>query len=746
MKSKKPNPSPVIVKLLHDPGAEQTKNLRVYVVDTGGKVIEHAAFEGAEARLKLSKEMLEGKAKVYIAPNLGDRVSGKKITERTLLKANAYEAVKNFNDNILSVYRIPPGILIPFPYYNCLITGHINKYFFINGQWTNLPLCDMRVHICEVETELVWPYIPIYYRRIPDWVIVEIGQKIIDLHTVTVVRPPIPIPDPIGPVSNKINLPLRSLSLKNTNAQNAVKINSAANAARVNSPAKLPENVLSAMGSGSIDIIRQTMIDYHDLIYPYLCFWPIYWPWIYTCDEETIVTTDCNGHFEMWENTFSEDGLLNIYIWIEAYIGGTWVTVYNPPLPCNTWWDYSCGSDINITITDPRVEPCHCGVGGPGDAFWFRSIGSSAGALHIEQNLAHTQLVQSTNFPNVGCTDALGISDYISPFGGSLSLQVFAGENIYSSGSGVTHFRWKATRIYDENLNWIPSGFQTTSILNADGKVYREYVVKFGTFTYLSFNLEIAPDGTGNNVAFRIPNQDIMLEPTIVAAYPGHEIFWRDIFWTSATVDSSGFPMATGNGLYRFDLELGTYSGSNFVVTDVDPRTFQISQSGDLDSSQDPTAPYLNMIGPLAHNYTMLVRIDNAQCTAHIHDAQLETGALSGPCGFIKYTDVNQDVLLSFEASHPRNFASFSYNVYKGNHTQDTGIHPAGYVFSTVSPFTLAAGLFSDNFTVNDLLNGCPGQAAFSENLYVAALATNGSARLYGYDASDVNAFALSNT
>jgi hypothetical protein len=234
------------------------------------------------------------------------------------------------------------------------------------------------------------------------------------------------------------------------------------------------------------------------------------------------------------------------------------------------------------------------------------------------------------------------------------------------------------------------------------------------------------------------------MEPTIVAAYPGHEISWRDIFWTGASVDSLSLQ---GDGLYRFDLELGKYSGSNFVVTNVDPNTFQISQSGNLDSSQNPTPPYLNMSAVLAHNYTMLVRIDNTRCNAHIHDAELnETGALSGPCGFIKYDNTGQHVHLSFEAMHPRNFATFNYNVYKGNHTQDTGIHPSGYVLSSVSPFTLSAGVFSDDFTVADLLNGCPGQAAFSENLYVTSLATDGSNRLNAYDDSDVNAFALSNT
>ena len=71
----------------------------------------------------------------------------------------------------------------------------------------------------------------------------------------------------------------------------------------------------------------------------------------------------------------------------------------------------------------------------------------------------------------------------------------------------------------------------------------------------------------------------------------------------------------------------------------------------------------------------------------------------------------------------------------------------------------MSGGIFGADFTVSGLLNGCPGQAAFAENLHVSALATDGTNRLYAYDyhdsvtntdryydAYDTNAFALSNT
>ena len=100
---------------------------------------------------------------------------------------------------------------------------------------------------------------------------------------------------------------------------------------------------------------------------------------------------------------------------------------------------------------------------------------------------------------------------------------------------------------------------------------------------------------------------------------------------------------------------------------------------------------------------------------------------------------------MSFEASQPRNFATFGFNVIKGNNSEDTGIHPGGYVNTSVGDFTLAGGIYSDDVTVASLLGTCPGQAAFSENLSVYSIATDGTNRLDGYDAGDVNAFALSN-
>ncbi|HEY4322596.1 MAG TPA: hypothetical protein VGN20_01385 [Mucilaginibacter sp.] len=729
---KKEKQAPVVVKLSKNAGIKSTENLRVYVVNSGGQIVESASFKGDEATLTSSRTSLEGKNKVYIAQAMPEEMKAS-ANELSLLKMKAYDAVKEFDGNSLSINYLPNIIIDPFPFHRCLVTGHVNKNFIINGVSENLALCDMRVHICNVETEFRWPYFPIYYRRIPDWVLQEIAEKVINLQ-------PIPKPkDPIGPISfTKVSRPLSSLTANSLFKK----------AATAKPSVALPENVLNSLSSGSADIIRQTMINYHDLLFPYLCYWPIYWPWIYISDELSVVTTDCNGHFQALEFIFGNQHL-NIYIWIEAFINGQWVTVYRPPLPCYTHWSYPCNTDINITITDPRVSPCNCGTDGPADAVWFRSIGQSASALHIAQSISGTVAVQGSSISNVGCTDVINLpfltaqpGGPVSPFGAGLTFKLFCGADIFAAG--VTHYRWKYTNIYDANLNPIPPAFQVTTII--PGAVLRPYLVKLSATSYETHYAPLGAVGTAPDIAYHIPHQNIVDETLIPASDQLLSPTWEDIFFDSAYLDSTKLT----DGLYRFDLELLKQNGSgSFTVVPVARPTFQVSKANSILDSQDAPDNYLLPQNPLlqAHSLSFNVRIENAICTADIHDASLvETGALSGPCGFIKYTEVSQHVHLSFEASQPQNFATFNYALIKGNNTVPTGINPQGYVISSVDGFTLSGGLFSDDFTVESLLNGCIGQAAFSENLYVAAMATDGTNRLNGYDRSDVNAFALSNT
>lgn len=728
--------TPVTLRIAQDPAIkDNTTKLMAYVVDPAGNIIETAPIAKNEARLQTTTDALRADSRIYIAAAMPPELLAQ-ATERTLQKASAYEVVKNIRDNFIDIQKIPGGIFLPWFWKNCLVTGQVNKDFLIDGQLRNLPLCNARVHICEVDTELIFPHIPIYRRKIPDWVIQQLGDKFKNLTLIPKPR----IPDPIGPISGlKTNLPLNSLTLKNR-LQPRVR------------PSSLPElapEVMKAMASGSIPLMRQTLTDFHLQLYPYICLWPVFWPWFYSMEELSVVYTDCNGHFESWESTLFEKGGLDIYIWVEVLINGQWVTVYRPPIPCHTWWNYKCKTNLNIKVTDSRVDPCDCGTQGPADAAWFRSIGTSASALHIEQQLNSSIPLQGATLLNAGCTDIIdGIK--ISPFGSVLNFKMFFGANIFAAG--VTHYRWKKTMVADVNQNPV-SG--SPSIIS--GNVSRPYLVKLSASHYETHYVQLGAEGTSTDFAYRIPHHNVALEGIPATDIPLSPE-WEDIFFDSAAVDSHSMT----DGIYRIELELlKRESNGSFTPVQVNKQTFQVSRINDIRSSQDAPDNYLNLVSATkASSYKMYIRIDNAPCVADIHDARLvETGALSGSCGFIRYDNTDQHIHLSFEASHPRNYARFGFGLVKGNNTQATGINPSGYVLSSVGGFTLSGGLYQADFKVLNLLNGCPGQAAFSENLNVYALATDGTNRLYGfdyqdtithvnyyYDASDINAFALSNT
>ncbi len=40
----------------------------------------------------------------------------------------------------------------------------------------------------------------------------------------------------------------------------------------------------------------------------------------------------------------------DLYFWVEYSIGGAWTTMYHPPVRCNTYWDYACGSEVTIRV------------------------------------------------------------------------------------------------------------------------------------------------------------------------------------------------------------------------------------------------------------------------------------------------------------------------------------------------------------------------------------------------------------
>jgi hypothetical protein len=279
------------------------------------------------------------------------------------------------------------------------------------------------------------------------------------------------------------------------------------------------------------------------------------------------------------------------------------------------------------------------------------------------------------------------------------------------------------------------------------------YIITTDIFGHQHFETKgvlLGAEGSGENIGYRIPKWDVRLDPGVPVADKLLTIQWTSPDFWSAALDSNSLT----DGLWRFDLELLTKDAlGNFIVVAVPKQVFQVTQANNYGNSVDAPDTYLGLIPslpPKARRLKVKVRIDNSHCQADIQDATITAGGvtqLSGPCGFLQYTDPGQPVNISFIAAHPRNFALFHFGVVKGNNTSPVtpSINANGYVNAGIGGYMLAGGEFSRDVTVAHLKGTCP-QAAFAENLYVRALATNGTRFLYEYDDSDTNAFALSIT
>lgn len=722
----------VVIKLSKDAGVKKEENLFVYVVDQSGKISETVPFKDMEAGLKLTRDML-GQSKIYIAQAIPKALAGK-ADEKLLLRGNAYQVVKNFSGNAITVGHIPGIVLQPWLPGSCLITGNITNTITLDGNEVTVPVCNARVHLMEVETELLYPIFPILYKRIPDWVIVELSKNIGEI-----LKTP-PIPDPIGPVSasGKLNIPLRSLSAK-INLQQSLK-------ARALPP--LPPEVVSGITSSSLDTVRKTLADYQLILHPYICLWPFFWPWLYECDEDNIAYTDNNGHFEYWENLATEDGPLNIYTWVEVQINGQWVDVYNPAIPCHTLWNYPCGTPININLHDSRIPPCVT-VPAQGEIVWVKRIGNGTSVRNLALNPADVS--KPSLFADArGLTNSTGIegANYVSPFSGSLPFYIQFGDGFPSAA--VTHFRWKYHRIADADLTPVTEVFVYQEGALSKPYTYQGTDIHGNPVFYTGyFILDVA---IGPGKIYKIPHVQASVDTGIATAE-----------WNQDTVSINVDAGSLQNGLYEFVLELCDSSGN---VVDLGIDVYQVDSY--LASPPNPACVpangvdpgYIVLSGAQAAGFRFVIRIDNDPTTCGIYDAQVlnQGGTIATTdtlCGFAQYEGEDPAntgtkhpkagdlMLLRFFAQQLHRFGRFDYSVKRGN--------SLGYVVQEGNQVPepdnviFAAGAWRSyqyDPTLTSLLGTCD-KAAFAENLYLHAYHTNGTTRLQGYDSSAVAAFAV---
>ena len=742
---------------------DQPVEVSVHVFNPEGKHLASAPLKGGTADVRLTDRELRD-ARIYVAPALP---KGEALTLRNLKRMRPYEPTWRYRRGVseYTFLPIPSDILRYWRICFCRIRGRVVRPVQVGGSTINMPVCNARVRICEVDR---WWDIVV---RLPDNIVLRWRDEILKLkEDPRILKPPNP-PDPppfrfdpgvrdLTPLAAaRMNGAQSRLDRVALNPQPLPPLTTPPERLALNPqplpplpPPKerfsqslqLPAETSAALTSDSATLIRQSLRDGAQLLRPYICYWPFLWPYFCFCDEFTTVITDAQGRFDTWMIYPCGGDHPDLYFSVDYSIGGVWTSVYHPTVCCNTYWNYVCGSEVTIPVHDPRVPWCGGDPTLPGKQVAVLSVGENVSMNEIQRELFGT---------------TAGLTTAGEPFAGSLEPRVWFGDGLIPSG--ITHYRWSYRRVpvSPSNPPWTP----------LDSDVVRHYGEELadGTLTFKPFPLGPDPAIVGQ-VLFKIRPDDPPLNAGAVSSSWAPEVSAR------ANTASAYFPthaLDGGNanasvGLYELKLELFKSDGTrvNLTAEGVTLKTpttaapFGLGTVPTRTVPVDAGFPFVPMEDRVIRDgggniiaFRFVVQVDNRPCQAQIFQVWADNPAnLAGPCGFISYANkTTSTAYISFQAHHPGQHATFGFAVSKGSTGGVAAASASGPVGIPVNLFSNnpATGVFAKNLPVAELLdaNGhvCV-KAAFAENLSVDATATDGWSRAYWLDADgSPMAFAL---
>lgn len=701
--------------------------LVAYVFDANGTLTQRTDIVGGKLQIELPGDSTR-LPRLVIAPAIKDAPDGDNPTLDRLLRLGAYEPVLRQAGRLIDQIVIPGPIIDFWPFCFCWVRGRVVRAS------DNRPVCEARVHICEVDR------IPIWILRLPDREIFRLRDDLLEVLR----KPPIPIPEP-GPE------PWRRLANAGARVgfdpqpdpptlgkRAAIRFDDAVSRVALNpqplppkAAAALPLELHNSLQSHSATNLRRALAANWQLIIPWLCIWPHWW-WWFRCDELAVVETDSNGHFERFIVYPCQGDHPDLYFWVEYDLGAGFETIYHPPIACNTYWNYVCGSEVTIHITDPRVPACGGPANLPGKQVVVLSLGRGVAVREVGSD---------------------GLTNFGQPFGERLEPRVdFSIANL--AAIGVRYYQWSYQRLTG------PDGGSTTvdpsspqigvwKVMSREvTRHYRQgttYVPeKMGPFpTPLpdAFKIQPAdPPAGGEEWIVLDEREDLATAHFETTKLPGTPA-------SNATDDLAA-------GLYEIKLELFD-TGGNLVDLTAQGIDLRITDqdapfgAGTVTTTSAPAGNRVLGSSGQTLGFRMVVRVDNNFCFAEINPVG-GTVTPDPDCGFHNYSSPSDTAGLSFVARHPNSFATFSFSSGRGTGGAIAETVTGGVAGQAASNGYGHSGFaYSKDITVGVLTapvppstGSCP-NAAFWERLDVGAMATNGYGTLTGYNDADNAAFAL---
>lgn len=294
---------PLSIKVALDGKPEKPIEVTAYAFDGRGRLLASAPTRDGEVKLPLSSAQAK-KARIFFAA-LPDNEG--EVTLETMARVQAYEPARQYDlsRHALDILPVPEIHWRWWYWCRCRASGRVVRPIVINGVTYEKPICNARVHICEVD-RILWR-IP----RLPDDIVFRWRDEIL-----AVSPRPIPEPDPRGRLESRA-------TVQPVIVRDLIE--------------ELPLSARGALQSNVAENVRRAIADHIILLRPWFCLWPWLWPYLCTSDELAVVTTDEQGRFErdIWYRCAGDHP--DLYFWVEYCLGGTWTTVYRPSVCCHTY-------------------------------------------------------------------------------------------------------------------------------------------------------------------------------------------------------------------------------------------------------------------------------------------------------------------------------------------------------------------------------------------------------------------------
>lgn len=654
-------------------------------------------------------------------------------------RIGAYEPVLMQSGKIIESLKIPRDITDIWPLCLCLVQGRVIK------DDSGLPVCGAKVHICEVDK--FWRWIV----KIPDFEIIRFRDELLKIFDKPELHwPPLPEPDP--PPFTAIQSGLIRLNWLNPQpeppvpidklaALSAPKSKTAGNTQPSTTVSALPNEVVSALSSTSVQAVRSALIANVHLITPYFCLLLPWWK--YRSDEMCTVETDAMGRFQKLVLYCCKGDKPDLYFWVEYNLCGAFETIYRPSIPCHTYWNYACGSDVIIRIQDDRVPACYGDPDLPGCVVQILSIGREISMSEIQGEGAPA--------------DGEGLTTSNAPLGGKLEPRIWLSRTTLRDNKKIRYYRWSYRRLTEGDGTVLGTDRPWTHITRT---VVRHYP-------------QTAPGGSATtHMPLTIGPRQVGAETDLFEIWskknPAGEYEWsvvderEDLASAHFETDKLGSGSTpwqkalNAAGKYELKLELFKDNGAvvDWTAEGIDLQMSNVPAPFGLDPVTFVTAPDDYRLQNNGHTvaFRMVLRIDNNCCQAEV-DAISGTGLENKSCGFSEFSP-GATVKLGFRAYHPNGYATFKFDVKQDVSTDVPEASASGAVdsFSVATdnplPFshaytkTALSKSYTETFEVSELLDSCP-RAAFSEALHVETKSTDGYGRLWHLNAFAHAGFAL---